>query len=586
MKTGIAVSLSAVALLAGIAVALSEPVGAASAARARLDAAQHVPDEVLVKFRPDIAAGNRLAAVAARGHSLLADLGKPRWVRVGIGAGQTVERALAAYREDPGVEYAQPNFFYRTAAAPNDTQYGQLWAFQDMNMEKAWDRITDCGGVVVAVVDSGVNYNQEDLAANMWNGGTAHPNHGVDFVDGDNDPMDLHGHGTHVAGIIGAVGNNARGTTGVCWSASVMAVRVVDATGIGTTANILQGVNFAVANRAKVINMSLGGGAFDQAFSDAVTSAQSADVVVVVAAGNEAANNDGGTTPTYPCNFPHPNIVCVAALDQGDLLATFSNYGTTSVDVVAPGTDILSTWAGTAGVVTDNLTSGWTTSTTTAGGWAFGTLSLDGVPTAFLLDPAAYPSAQYNNATDDRVRKSFNLAGIDAARLELAAAINVVNGDHFRVGYAVAGGDPFAGGTVADDVTGISTYPNLIPGEWDISDCIGANCSVGFQLQSDPLQTDRGVAITMFGIRTLTLDATSYAVSSGTSMATPEVAGLAALLRAYNPRYSYTEVVNAILQGGRPVAALDGKTATGKAIDAVSSLAYINPPTGLAAAVQ
>src|SRR5208283_3029626 len=145
--------------------------------------------------------------------------------------------ALAAYRDDPNVEYVQPNYIYHTTVAPDDTQYGQLWAFRntgqtvnatiqgegwiyptnnpgtagyDIDIEPAWDHITDCSSVVVAVIDTGINYTQEDLAINMWNGGAAYPNHGWNYVNGNNNPMDMNGHGTHVAGIIGAAGNNAR----------------------------------------------------------------------------------------------------------------------------------------------------------------------------------------------------------------------------------------------------------------------------------------------------------------------------------------------------------------------------------------
>ncbi len=607
MKAKIVLFTFITTILTGLVLALSNPVGAVPATQAEIAVTRHVPGEVLVKFKPKATAQIRKASVASRGHSVLADLNQSDWVQLKVGAGQSVKEALAAYQNDPSVEYIQPNYIYRIAAVPNDTQYGQLWAFKntgqivntgtytpkvgtpgnDINIEKAWDRITDCSSVVVAVVDSGVNYNQGDLAGNMWNGGTTYPNHGYNYVNGNNDPMDLEGHGTHVAGIIGAAGNNSEGTTGVCWKASIMAVRVADSTGDATTANILQGVNFAVAKGAKVINMSIGvGGAFDQAYSDAITNAQTNDVVVVVSAGNEASNNDGGTTPVYPCNFSNPNLICVAALDQNYQLANFSNYGSTSVDVGAPGTNILSTYAGTKAVITDSLTSGWNGSTTTGGGWSYGDLMVGAVPTPFLVNPGNYPNGQYNNSTDDRAWKAFNLAGVNVALLEASFIVNVISGDHFRIGYSGTGGDPFAGGTIVGDVDNVATSPNLIPSKIDISGGIGANCSIGFQLQSGSAPTDLGVAITGFSIETLTLNTTTYNTIDGTSMASPEVAGLAAMLRARNPQYTYADVVNAIKQGGRAVAALAGKTTTGKAIDVMSSLAYINPPTGLTATVK
>jgi len=606
MKTKTLLCTIFIVVLTGVVLAFSNSISAELSAQFNPTAAKYVPGEVLVKFKPKATAQIRLATVASQGHSVLANLNQPGWVHLKVGAGQTVKGALAAYQNDPSIEYVQPNYIYHLAAVPNDTQYGQLWAFKntgqvisngtyppnfgtpgaDINIEKAWDHITDCSNVVVAVVDSGVNYNQEDLADNMWNGGSTYPNHGFNYVDNNKDPMDLHGHGTHVAGIIGAAGNNTKGTTGVCWKANIMAVRAADSTGQLTTANIIQGVNFAVANGAKVINMSLGGGSdFDQAYSDAITNAQTNDVVVVVAAGNETSNNDSGTTPVYPCNFPQPNLICVAALDQSYQLANFSNYGSTSVDVGAPGTNILSTYAGTEGLITDSLTSGWTGSTTTSGGWVYKTLTVTGVPIPFLVNPGTYPTGQYNDNTDDRAYKSFNLAGVNVALLNASFVIDVMSGDYFRVGYSSTGGDPFAGGII-DGVTGVATYPNIISVTEDISNCISANCGIGFQLQSDSALASLGAAVAGFSIKTLALNTTTYKIDMGTSMASPEVAGLAAMLRAHNPQYTYADVVNAIKQGGRAVSTLAGKTTTGKSIDVMSSLAYINPPTGLTATVK
>ncbi len=610
MKTTSFLRSIVIAALIGAIPAVSIPASAASFEQlAPESATRYMPKEILVKFKPAISAQTRLASVAAQGHSLLSNLNQSGWARVRVNTGQTVEEALAAYRNDPNVEYAQPNYLYHITAKPSDTQYGQLWAFKntgqtintgsytpkfgtpgfDMNIEPAWDHITDCSSVVVAVVDSGVNYNQEDLTGNMWDGGATYPNHGYNYVDNNLDPMDINGHGTHVAGTIGAAGNNAKGVTGVCWKASIMAVRVLDATGQGTTANIIQGVTFAVSHGAKVINMSLGGnGSFDNAFSDAISNAQTNDVVVVVAAGNEAGNNDTAGNAHYPCNFTNSNLVCVAALDQNYALASFSNYGSTSVDVGAPGTNILSTWAGTKAVITDDLSTGWIKTTTTSGGWALGFLQLGDPPTSFpfLLDPADYYSGQYKNSTDDRVYKTFDLSGFDVAVFQGSAAINVVNGDHFRIGYNSAGGDPFVGGTIDSDITNLATFPNLVTGSSDISSCISANCSIGFQLQSNSSLTDIGLAIGFFSIKKLALNTTSYNTIDGTSMATPEVAGLAAMLRAYNPQYTYSDTVNAIKNGGRATASLYGKTTSGKAVDVISTLSYINPPTGLAAIVE
>jgi thermitase len=602
---------------------LAQPVRALAVSPASrwptIAALEYVPGEVLVKHKPTVTARQAEASVVSRGHSVLARLGQPGWLHVAIGA-QRVEDALAAYRRDPTVEYAQPNYLYRVAEVPDDPRYGQLWGFEnsgqtitsdftqppgssvlyssgnpgiagdDVDVEKAWDHVTDCSAVVVAVVDTGVNYLHEDLAANMWNGGSRYPLHGWNDVDDNDDPMDLNGHGTHVAGIIGAVGDNGRGATGVCWKASIMAVRVLDASGTGSTATIAKGVQFAADHGAKVINMSLGGPEFDRAFSESVNYAQSQDVVVVVAAGNSGTDDDGGSS-FYPCSFTQPNIVCVAALDQSYALARFSSYGRASVDVGAPGANILSTWAGTNTLITDPMSAGWSHSSTTGAGWVQSTIPISDqtgqtANVDALIDPSTWPSGSYRSRTDDRAYKPFNLVGASSASVQFLATVDVADGDHFRVACDSAGGDPFAGtGVVLLDQTGMTTFPNLLFFSADVTPCISETSSIGFQLRSAGGSAG-GVAIAKFGVEVLNLDTTSYNTISGTSMATPEVAGLATMLRAFNPQYTYADVVSAIEKAGRPIWSLSGLTATGNAIDVMSSLAYIHPPTGLRALVQ
>jgi len=590
-------------------------VPAASPIRSTFAPGSYVPGEVLVKFKPTHSASSRASAVAILGHAVVADLKLPGWVQVKIDADQTMDQALAAYQGNPEVEFVQPNYVYRAAALPTDAQFGQLWAFRnsgqtittgtyspnfgtpgaDINTEKAWDHLTDCSSVVVAVIDSGVNYNQQDLAGNMWDGGQIYPNHGTDFVSNDNDPMDLHGHGTHVAGIVGAAGNNATGTTGVCWRASIMAVRVLDAAGSGTTATIVQGINFAVTNGAKVINLSVEAGFFDPVLSQAIATAQNGDVVVVAAAGNSGFDTDaiGGANATYPCNLTQPNLVCVAALDQNYALATFSNTGATSVDVGAPGTNILSTAAGTEATITDtfhNNNNGVLNWTTSGGGWAYRKLTLSTpagpVTVDALVNPGTFPTGPYADSANNRVYKTFDLSGKNVATLSFFASVDVLPGDSLNVNYRSGGGDPFAGGGVQLIGGSGNTGLSFVPFSFDLSPCINASCSVGFQLLSDASVTDLGAGIVFFSIKTLQLNNTSYMIANGTSMATPMVTGLAAMLRAYNPQFTYADTVSAIKNAGRSVPALAGKTTTGRAVDAMSSLAYINTPAGLTATVQ
>jgi subtilisin family serine protease len=607
--------------LAGLLLSLLVPAGNVLAAGAALRSVTdglgtYVPGEVLVKFTPGVTARARAESFASRKHALIAELAEPGWAQVRVEAGQTVADALAAYRSDPGVEYAQPNYVYQASAVPNDPMYGQIWGLKntaqtitnastqppgsavpyainnpgtsgdDLNLEKAWDTITDCSGVTVAVVDTGVNYNQEDLASNMWTT-TAYPKHGKNFVEANDDPMDTDGHGTHVAGTIGAVGNNGKGVTGVCWKASIMAVRVLGVGG-GTTAWIIGGIDFAVTQGAKVINMSLGGGGpFDQLYADAIARAKNADVAVVVAAGNETSDNDSALAPVWPCNFSKTsdNVVCVAALDQKYALADFSNWGATAVNVGAPGTNILSTWPGTSASIADPLTAGWTVT-----GWSYLACVTSG---SCLVDPSTYPNGLYVKNADDRAYKAFAVGAVDSAVLKFFTEFAVSPGDTFKIAYqaGASGTDPFAGGgtiLATTNVTdGETTGGKFIGLDFDVTACRSSNCNIGYQLKSGSTGVAaKGVGVAAFQIATLTWNNTSYNTMNGTSMASPAVAGVVTLVRAYNPLYTYADAVKSITASGRVTASLVGKTTSEKAVDAMRALAFIQAPTGVSATVK
>jgi len=247
-------------------------------------------------------------------------------------------------------------------------------------------------------------------------GGTNFPKHGWNYVNSNNDPMDLDGHGTHVAGIIGAAGNSGKGTTGVCWTASIMAVRVLDATGSGSDATIIQGIDFAITNGARVISMSLGSdGPLDPAFRDAITAAQTNDIVVTVSAGNKAKDNDAaGGAAHYPATSPS-RTWSVSPRSTRTTPSQALELGSGERRRRCAGTNILSSWAGTNASIPDPLT-GWMFTTTTTGGWTSGSVPLSGggsVPA--LLDPANFPGGLYNSNTDDRAHKVFNLPGANVA---------------------------------------------------------------------------------------------------------------------------------------------------------------------------
>jgi subtilisin family serine protease len=244
----------------------------------------------------------------------------------------------------------------------------------------------------------------------------------------------------------------------------------------------------------------------------------------------------------YPCAFPQANLLCVTALDQQYALAAFSNYGATSVDVGAPGTNILSS------VV----------------------LQTTRIPEGF--DSGGWP----------RVDKTFTLPAGKNATLKFSLRYDLPPGDSLTVHYRVGAGDPFASGVLLQSFAG-TTIGAVGPFVYDISACAGGPCTIGFRLSSDAASGAQSVVITSFQIDVTGSSNVAYRVLNGTSMAAPQASGLAALLRAYNPQYTYADVFNAMSGAGRPVASLAGKTTSGRALDAMSSLAHINPPTGLAA---
>ena len=212
----------------------------------------------------------------------------------------------------------------------------------DISADEAWEIETGTSSAIVAVVDTGVDYTHPDLMGNMWTTGASC--HGRNFVDGapnPDNPMDDNGHGTHVAGTIAASSSNGTSISGVMWNADIMALKVLDAGGSGDLGGVIEAIEYANANGAQVINMSLGGGDYSEAFEEVLSMSTA---IIIAAAGNEWRNND--LVPFYPASYDLPNLLSVAATDNKDTLAYFSNYGSTTVDVAAPGEDIYSTMLG------------------------------------------------------------------------------------------------------------------------------------------------------------------------------------------------------------------------------------------------
>lgn len=330
---------------------------------------------VLVKFTPEVreqrgaSALNRLGLRAVENYRFC-----------GVTLAQMTPQAaplketLAALEASSIVEYAEPDYVQTIDRnLPDDPRFGELWGMDnsgqtggtpdaDIDAPEAWSVRTGAPDLVVGVIDTGVDYDHEDLADNMWrnpgeipgNGidddanGYVDDVYGIDTVNDDADPDDDDSHGTHVAGTIGAVGDNGLGVTGVAWDVQIMALKAFDEEGSGFTSDAIECIEYATMMRVdhgidiRLTNNSWGGGIFSQALKDAVEASGDAGMLFVAAAGNNGSDND--RFGHYPASFDSANVVAVAATDHNDALSGFSNYGLTGVDLGAPGDAILSTF--------------------------------------------------------------------------------------------------------------------------------------------------------------------------------------------------------------------------------------------------
>lgn len=320
-----------------------------------------VANELLVKTRTGLA-GNLIEAIHQKiGGRMLRNFTHVGWQHVRLPQGMSIDDAISRYKQLPDVTAVEPNYIVYASATPNDPSMSQLWGMAKIQAPTAWDTTTGNNTVVVAVVDSGVNYSHLDLRDNMWRNpaevagnstdddgnGYVDDVYGINAITGSANPLDDAGHGTHVAGTIGAVGNNGLGVTGVNWHVKIMALKFLGADGSGSTADAVTCYNYLIAMKqrgvnVRVVNDSWGGSGFSQSLKDAIDAAGNQGIVSVVAAGNNHANND--SVLTYPADFNSPSIIAVAASDQNDNPASFTNYGASSVALAAPGVLIYSTY--------------------------------------------------------------------------------------------------------------------------------------------------------------------------------------------------------------------------------------------------
>jgi len=535
-----------------------------------------VADEVLVRFKPEarkdgmVVSNIAAAAHAKEGATVIEEFkGVPGLQLVKLPEGVAVPDAVKLYQQNPNVLYAEPNYLRYKSAIPNDPYFSQLWGLHntgqkvngvtgtpgaDINAPAAWDITTGSNDVIVAVLDTGVDYNVPDLHDNIVNG--------WDFATHSNDPMDRDGHGTKVAGVIAAVGNNSIGVTGVMWKAKIMPLRVLGSNG-GTVSDEIEAIHYADKHGAHVINMSYGNyRTSSQAEKDAI---DASPAIFVCSAGNGGNNND--QNPFYPASYPSDNIISVAATDQNDALTSNSNYGPISVQVAAPGKNVNSTWL--------PLELAWLrlfrnfTEWDVQAPWSI--TNNNNVSFAMVSSPG---SSIINSSIT--LKNPLDLTGKFGAYLGYYVWLNTSKkDDYFYV-----------------QVSSDGTHWDYIDGWWGHSNGFilhGVSISnydnypylkIRFGLKTDGEADPSSVFLDLVAIMAFDPSShkESYWMSSGTSYAAAYVSGLAGLVKATNPSLTNLQIKDTILKNVDVKSSLSGKISTGGRINAGKTLSCIASP--------
>jgi subtilisin family serine protease len=621
-RIAIACASAAALLLAPAALAAQDEQAAPAAPPTPLTVFSS--SRVIVQWQPAADHADKVGARDEAEVDFKSDLGNRSFQLVEVQPGQTARDAIGELRGDPAVVVAERDAAVAPNSIPNDPKFGQLWGLQntgvgisgfsgalaaaDVNAPAAWDQTVGSPTTVVADIDSGYRFEHPDLANVAWTNPAETANgldddgnsivddiHGADFVgnngeapsiDGNPTDEDLlsGGHGVHTAGTMGAQGNNGAGITGVSQNVRIMPLRVcsrfpsLEESRCPTSSQIAA-INYAAAKGARGVNMSLGGTSSSQAVVNAIAAAK--ETLFVISAGNDAEDND--SVHHYPCDYtpqtqaspPVPgaidNIVCVAATNQADGLASFSDWGATSVDLGAPGTETLSTYPYATPLedtfTVDDFASKWP-ATGANGGFQ---RTSESPLTSFGMTDAIGPPAA--NSVHETTSAPVSVAANGGCRLNQTRRVVLGSGGHYRYSVLLNGVEQV--GAISEPAS--TSAPGLdrrfleLPATFNA----GGNVQVRFRFTTGSLAAP-GDGVWLDDVSIVCAEAvgqaSSYGFLQGTSMAAPHVTGAAGLLFSLKPLATVTEVKDALLAGVDAVPSLSGKTTSGGRLDIAKAM--------------